>query len=129
MSWRDRNTAVVVAQKDERRVLWDMRHDGRFSPEAECGQKKRFVSKHEAERSIFIDENGDWKQLVAYECSWCGSFHLGHKPAMRSTRIRCAGCGKSWRPRTWFAKDGTVLRQRDADPLRCAACQPGEVTA
>jgi len=52
-----------------------------FSPNSECGTKRRYATKRQAKLA------GRWAEtllgggrLVPYRCSWCGLFHCGHRP-------------------------------------------------
>ncbi len=98
----------------------------RFSPAAQCGSKRQLRSKAQAKSAIRGVERHYGVRLDCYRCEWCGFWHLGHKPSPEAYRreILCAGCGRPWRPRVRYDRDGTLLWQRDADPARCSHCQP-----
>ena len=118
MSWR-RNHLAIAVDAEPRETHAGV--EGRYSPQAECGNKRAFASKAEAVRGIV--PRGHWQELDVYACSYCSLWHIGHAPHER-LQIICAGCGRPWRPRIWRAKDGSVIRQRDPDPARCNRCQP-----
>ena len=120
MSWR-RNHLAIAVDAEPRETHAGV--EGRYSPQAECGNKRAFSSKAEAVRG-----RGEFHDLEPYRCSYCSRWHLGHPPHDR-LQINCAGCGRPWRPRIWRAKDGSVIRQRDPDPARCSRCQPVQVPA
>lgn len=136
MSWRSPRIAVarVSDEPEDRRRLWGESGKGghRGSPAAECGNKRPFVSELEARRVLVADANnrrrqpGMAGQLHVYRCSYCHLWHMGHR-RHETPLIECAGCGRPWRPRIQL-DNGTVVWQRDADPTRCARCQPKAAT-
>jgi hypothetical protein len=111
-----------VQQRDIRAIPGDPT----YSPNAECGSKRRYADKEAAKRvsSYIYAKYGDRQEV--YRCGHCGLFHLGHKPAAaaRDQIITCAGCGRLWRPKVHYARDGTVIAVFAADPTRCRHCQP-----
>lgn len=52
-----------------------------MSVETECGWKHQYDTKKEAKRAAerFNAFRGG-KPALAYKCSFCGLFHIGHKP-------------------------------------------------
>ena len=114
MSWRELRCAAAFDEAAAPPLTPAAMAEPRYSRESQCGSKRRHFTRSDAERALVRDEAGNWTRLEAYRCAWCGCWHNGHAPRARDL-IPCAGCGRPWRPRTWFAKDGSVIRQRDPD--------------
>jgi hypothetical protein len=52
-----------------------------FSPEAQCGRKHGYPTKAAAKRIARVTETRfRGSRIVAYRCSWCNFFHVGHRP-------------------------------------------------
>jgi len=97
---------------------------------AQCAAKVSFPSKRAARTAAGAAQaKGSVKnRLWPFRCEHGDEahWHLGHKPpeAAKHRVIACSTCGRPWRPRVRYDRDGSVLWQRDADASKCVACQP-----